>query len=258
MRRHRIVLLILFSLCCVSLLLNFFLFSRAKQYYLELNRGRLDPLGFESHPIPESAGAVSFDGITVAFVGDSRAAAWSAPSMPADFRFTNDGVDAQTSAQVRYRFEQDGGRLRPDAVILQVGINDLKTIPLFPDQEAAIVERTKNNISEIVARARELDMTVILTTVFPAGEISLGRQLFWSPQVDAAIEDVNVYIRSLEAPGILVFDAYELLIGRPDRYDLYVDELHLNSAGYEVLNKHLVSVLTDLSFSSHEATTPSP
>lgn len=39
---------------------------------------------------------------------------------------------AQTSAQVVWRFAEHIAPLQPDKIILQVGINDLKTIPLFP------------------------------------------------------------------------------------------------------------------------------
>lgn len=257
-RRHSIVWLILFALFLASLLVNSFLFSQAKRYYLDLNRERLDPLGLEAHPVTEIANDLGLEGITVVFLGDSRAAAWSPPSLPEVFRFVDAGIDAQTSAQVRYRFEHDIGRLRPDVVILQVGINDLKTIPLFPDQEEAIIQRTKDNIAEIVAQARELGTMVIVTTVFPASEVPIERQLFWSPRVNTAIEDVNTYISTLQAPGIVVFDAYELLFDRPDRRDLYIDELHLNSAGYVVLNQELASMLIDLSNGSPELAAPRP
>lgn len=246
MRRRHVFALIVLAIGLGLLLLNFFQFTCARQYYLDLNRERLDPLGLESHPAAEAEGDAGYDGLTVVFLGDSRAAAWSPPTMPEAFRFVNRGIDAQTSSQVRYRFQYDVALLKPDVVILQIGINDLKTIPLFPDQEEAILARTKGNISEIVAQARELGATVILTTVFPVGEIPLERRPFWSPRVNFAVDEVNAYISSLAAEDIVVFDAYGLLSGASSQRDLYIDELHINSTGYDLLNQELGPLLAAL------------
>ncbi|MCA9869901.1 MAG: SGNH/GDSL hydrolase family protein [Caldilineae bacterium] len=246
MRRYRVLVAILLGLVCVSVLLNVFLFNQTKKYYLDLNRERLDPLGLESHPLVELPGPGDSGEPTVVFLGDSRAAAWFPPSLPIGVRFINRGIDGQTSAQVRYRFDHDVGLIQPDVIVLQVGINDLKTIPLFPDQEDAIVERVKSNIAEIVAQARDMNAKVILTTVFPVGEIPLARRPFWSPKVNMAIDNVNAYIASLEGHDIVILDAYKVLSNETTTQDLYVDELHLNSAAYDLLNQEMGPLLVDV------------
>jgi lysophospholipase L1-like esterase len=45
------------------------------------------------------------------------------------FSFVNRGINTQTSAQVLGRFDKHVVPLHPNIVIVQVGINDLKTIP---------------------------------------------------------------------------------------------------------------------------------
>lgn len=52
--------------------------------------------------------------------------------------------------------------------------------------------------------------------------------------------------RSLEAQNVLVFDAYSILAGSKNVRGLYTDELHLNEAGYEVLNGELVRFLATI------------
>ena len=48
------------------------------------------------------------------------------PTNGSDFRFVTNGIGAQTSEYVVARFDVDIAPLKPDVVIVQVGINDLK------------------------------------------------------------------------------------------------------------------------------------
>jgi len=130
-----------------STLLNVYLFQVAHQYYLALNGTRLDPLGLLyptradiSTPITNTAPS------RVVFFGDSRAQQWPTPSRGKQFVFINRGIGAQTSVQVAARFEQDVVPLHPQIVLIQVGINDLKTIPLFPARQEQIIQHCKENI----------------------------------------------------------------------------------------------------------------
>ena len=114
----------------VSLAMNIILFSTAKSYYLQLNQNNLDPLGlqtFSSHSSLYSSPTNS--SATIVFFGDSRAAMWVKPDKINNVSFINRGIGNQTSTQVLGRFEQHILPLAPDILVLQVGINDLKTIP---------------------------------------------------------------------------------------------------------------------------------
>lgn len=83
--------------------------------------------------------------------------------------------------------------LQPDIVILQVGINDLKTLPLFPERQEEIIANCKTNIQQIVDKSLQADASVILTTIFPLGQLPIERRLFWSEEVALAIDDVNQF-----------------------------------------------------------------
>lgn len=242
----RLVFILSVSALMASVALNVILFIVARRYYLLVNQTTLDPLGLEYFTGNLNPADVSNDSTTkVVFFGDSRAEAWTFPSEIKGFSFVNRGVSGQSSTQVLGRFEKQVLPLRPQIIIVQVGINDLKTIPLFPDRQTTIIANCKANIQEIVKSSRSLGATVILTTIFPPGEIPLVRKPFWSSDVDRAIAEVNSYISSLQTPNVIIFDSYSLL-DQNQKNNYYKDTLHLNGKGYEILNKQLTKVLTKL------------
>ena len=135
--------------------------------------------------------------------------------------------------------------LEPDILIVQVCINDLKTIPLYPEQKEQIIGHCQQQIAEIVAEGKAQGATIILTTIFPVGKIPLNRQIFWSSEVNQAVLAVNHFIETLAGEQVIIFDAFALLVGDDgDIQPQYAqDELHLNGAGYARLNEELITIL---------------
>ncbi|WP_413164226.1 GDSL-type esterase/lipase family protein [Capilliphycus salinus ALCB114379] len=230
-----------------SITLNFLLFNVGKKYYLELNATRLDPLGWGKYPLDSNPPAKTNSKVRLIFFGDSRSASWPSPEVEG-FEFINRGIGSQTSIQTIQRFEQHITPLKPDVVLLQVGVNDLKTIPLFPWRKELTISDSKRNIQEIVEKSKALGAVVILTPIFPVGDIPLERQPFWSDEVGLAIEDVNTYINSLADENVIIFDALSVLVDEKGvvKREYQKDELHLNSEGYKVLNQEFVKFLNSL------------
>jgi lysophospholipase L1-like esterase len=228
-----------------SLAANWLLFIYVQEYYIELQMTRLDPLGWSY--FAEST-VTQEDGITAVFFGDSRAAQWPNPDGLADTHFVNRGIGAQTSAQIVARFDEHVRPLHPDILIIQMCINDLKTIPLFPHSSEQIVANCQQNIRQVVEQASAMDTTVILTTIFPVGEFPIERRLYWSPEIETAVAQVNTYIQTLAAENILILDAHTLLTDESGklRPEFATDELHLNETGYTHLNTTLTQTLNQL------------
>jgi lysophospholipase L1-like esterase len=251
MRSHNSTRLLLATIFLVAILLtslglNFYLFNRGRGYYLELNATRLDPLGLGHFSTnPDQRRLTDPDRATVVFFGDSRAASWPAPSNLAQFEFTNRGIGTQTSAQGLLRFDFHVKPLRPQIVVIQIGINDLKTLPLFPERKATIIADCQENLRQIVARSVDLGATVFLSTIFLVGLAPLERRIFWSNDVALAVREVNAYIRSLESADVVILDTYALLADNKGitRAAYRADLLHLNARGYELLNEELVRML---------------
>lgn len=249
MKSNRILVIIIGLLLALtlSMFLNFFLFNQGQQYYHQLNLTRLDPLGLSVYP-PQNDESTNSEKLRVVLFGDSRAYQWPEPASLEPFEFINRGIGAQTSTQVVERFDEHVVPLRPDIVLIQMGINDLKTLPLFPHLKSWIISNCKDNIKRSVQEARSQGATVIVTTIFPLGKLPLERSLFWSDDVGQAIEEVNQYIYSLEAERVIIFDTREVLADDKGlvQEEYSWDFLHLNEIGYEALNKKLVNILEEL------------
>ena len=226
-----------------SIALNILLFNQAKKYYLQVNETRLDPSGLNYYPVNLKKN-IDKDKIRVVFFGDSRADGWISPKID-EYQFINRGIHAQTSVQTVQRFKHHVRSLQPNIVIIQVGVNDLKTIALFPERRDSIVANCRANIKQIVDESNNLGATVILTTIFPVGEVPIQRQPFWSDDISKAVNEINAYINTLVEDKVIIFDAFSILANNQgmilQKYSK--DELHLNKQGYEILNKELVKVL---------------
>lgn len=239
----RLLLMIGGFLLFASIGLNIQLSKTLFGYYRQLNATRLAPLNLSQYPHHEMIDASQ---PTVLFLGDSRAAAWPFPADLPQFHFINRGIGAQTSAQVQLRYTVHVESLNPDILVLQVGINDLKTIPLFPEHKIGIIEASQQHITTIVDRAIDQDTTVILTTIFPVGEVPLARRFVWSPEVAEAVRTVNRYLHTLASEQIVIFDSYDLLVDESTgliKPEYAADELHLNQHGYDHLNEALTATL---------------
>ncbi|MFC1975182.1 SGNH/GDSL hydrolase family protein [Chloroflexota bacterium] len=244
-----IILALLSIALAASIVSNFITFNRGRQYYLQLNGTRLDPLGLSAYP-PEANQDLpaNSDQVRVVFFGDSRAYQWTFPSGLEQFQFINRGIGSQTSVQVVERFDEHVAPLQPQVIIVQVCINDLKTIPLFPDKKEAIVANCQANIEKITSASLDLGATVILTSIFPLGEIPLERRPFWSADVAEASKEVNAFMHALAADNVVIFDTTAILADERGivQKQYSQDFLHLSETGYEALNNELVDILVSL------------
>lgn len=166
-------------------------------------------------------------------IGDSITAYW-----PIDGKIiVNRGIGGQTSAQVMLRFQQDAVALKPQAVHILVGINDIagNAGPVSPDM-------VKDNIRAMVEMAQAHDIAVILGTVTPA------RGYPWKPRIDAGpwIDILNRWIaRYAREEDIVLADYHAALTGKDGkiREDLFRDSVHPNEAGYGAMIPVLLKAL---------------
>ncbi|NES67587.1 MAG: SGNH/GDSL hydrolase family protein [Okeania sp. SIO2D1] len=250
MNKNKLIIICLSIIILVSVGLNFLFFNRGRNYYLQLNSLQLNPLAIKFYPVDANPKETKNPNQkNIVFFGDSRARGWNSPKGFDDFNFINRGISGQTTAQVLGRLNQHLIPLSADIVIVQVGVNDLYRIPIFPENKETIISECKSNIKEIVRQSRQLVAIVILTTIFPIAEVPLERKLFWSPDiVVTGIEEVNDFIYSLENEDVIIFDTGDILVNQQGkvREEYSRDFLHLNRAGYKALNEKLIPILKRL------------
>lgn len=242
------LLIVISLLLLTSLIANLFLYKELKFVYLSWYETSLNPLSIPKYNHHQQEKTNEKQKIVV-FFGDSRSVSWSKPELEG-FQFINRGINGQTSAQVRLRFDAHVATLQPEIIIVQVGINDLRMLPQSPKTREDIVQNCQNNISNIIKQANKIGATVIVTTIFPLGNGSIPweKRLFWPKinQIQEEINQVNSYIKTLEDKAI-IFDAYSLLeLTTETKQKYYKDLLHLNGHGYLLLNQKLSETLRAL------------
>ena len=171
----------------------------------------------------------------IVFVGDSLTqnwkGAWMAESFPG-LKIANRGIGGDTSRGVLFRFKEDVIALKPKAIIINVGANDLSA---HGDPATA-----EGNIKEMIKIARDYksDVPIIVCTVPPRDKAD-------SPAKPGAYEDINTRILKIGKPGkdFEVLDLYAALAnkeGKPARAeDFSADKLHLAQPGYKVWGESL-------------------
>ncbi len=242
-----LISLVILSVLFISSLIIYYHFY--KKALLLLYAAKLDPIGLSYYPTARYEGEVNAQGRlkpSVMFYGDSRALSWTNPTLDS-YHFINRAIGGQTSVQIVSRFQQHIVPHRPDIIIVQMCVNDLKMVSLFANKKREIIENCKNNLQQFIQQADEIKAKVILTTIFPLGDISIAYKLLGTqeqPIIDA-IDEVNLYIKSLASEKTLIFDAYHFLKGEGRKIapEYSRDWLHLNDKGYEMLNRELMQYL---------------
>ncbi|HQX76784.1 MAG TPA: SGNH/GDSL hydrolase family protein, partial [Thermoflexales bacterium] len=215
----------------------------ARANYAEVNRLRGDPLELEIYSTeitPEEVNALQRP--LVMFYGDSRAADWKSPELKNAGSVVNRGIGGQTTDQCMLRMDFHLMPYKPDIVVLQVGVNDLKIIPLDKQKGEEVVGRVEENLQTMVNQLRASGAKVIVTTIFPAGDPPLFRAPVWSPEIHRAIKQVNEYILKMgDGDQVTIWDVYPLLSTPNDRLrpEMARDFLHLNKTGYDYLSEIL-------------------
>ena len=237
----------LFILLVCAIAINILLYKYAFKYYRTSNQIRLDPLGLQ-HVSPRIPSLSKNDTgkPVVLFYGDSRAAQWPFPNTD-NYRFINLGIAYQTTAQIyRRSFFQEKLLEKADIIVIQMGINDLKNIAIFPSRQEQIVQNCQNNIKLLTDKLGKMQKHVILSTIFPTGKPGFLRQFFWSEKVTSACKEVNSFIRSLAGNNITILDAFSSV--NIDHFNaVYAKNLlHLNLTGYKTVNLELLHILEDL------------
>jgi lysophospholipase L1-like esterase len=148
------------------------------------------------------------------------------------------------------RLDRDVISEKPDAVLIQAGINDIKTFGAHRAHEDVIYAGLKNicvdNITAIVNKLTGERIKVILLTILPAGKPSLMRIPVWSDSIYDLVNDVNKDLSRLENEYVNVVNCDALGTGGRIKPQYSKDALHLNEEGHRKLNETVKPALERL------------
>lgn len=168
------------------------------------------------------------------FMGDSITENWLLGD-PAlfDAANINRGIGGQTTPQMLLRFRADVIALRPRAVHIMAGTNDVAG-----NTGPATLQDVKNNLMSMVELARAQDIDVLLGSIPPAAAFD------WRPGLDPRpfITELNIWLREYATANDIVYIDYHTALVDANgalRSDYGNDGVHPNRVGYAVMRKVL-------------------
>ena len=174
----------------------------------------------------------------VVFIGDSITDVWQQPRFGGFFpgkRYADRGISAQTTPQMLLRFRADVVKLKPKAVVILAGTNDIagNTGPMTN-------EEIQDNLMSMAELAKAHKIKVVLSSILPTSNYhvnpTLGAQTALRPM--ERIRVLNDWMKKYAAAEGHVYldyvpamsDASGLL-----RTELSADDLHPNAQGYAIM-----------------------
>ena len=174
----------------------------------------------------------------VVFMGDSITAAWTQPRFGDFFSgkpYIGRGISGQTTPQMLVRFRPDVLDLKPAAVVILAGTNDIagNTGPML-DVEI------QGNIASMAELAKAHGIKVVLASILPTSEYHTapGAVPQTSARPLARIRAINTWIKGYAAAnGHTYLDYFSAMLDEKGmlREELSADDLHPNAKGYAVM-----------------------
>jgi lysophospholipase L1-like esterase len=174
----------------------------------------------------------------VVFMGDSITDMWPQPRFGEFFpgkNYVGRGISAQTTPQMLIRMRPDVVALKPKAVVILAGTNDIagNTGPMT-DQEI------EGNLASMAELATANNIKVIFTSVLPTSSYHVAPN--GVPQTTqrplARIQAINSWMKKYAAEHKQLYvDYYSAMIDAEGmlRTELSNDDLHPNKAGYDIM-----------------------
>lgn len=170
----------------------------------------------------------------VVFIGNSITQGWVGqhPDFFKSNNYVGRGISGQTSPQLLSRFRQDVINLKPTAVVINIGTNDIaeNTGPYDP-------AFTLGNIMSMAELAQANGIKVILSSVLPVGEYPWRKEI---KDVPDKIDALNAGIRAYAKKNKFTYIDYYAMMHDENRAlisSYSKDGVHPTAEGYEVMEK---------------------
>ena len=174
----------------------------------------------------------------VVFMGDSITDNWQQPQFGGFFPgrdYLDRGISGQTTPQMLVRFRADALDLKPAAVVILAGTNDIagNTGPMTDDE-------IEGNLASMAELARAHGLKVVLASITPTSAYHTSARGI--PQTTqrplARIKEINDWIKRYASEyGDVYLDYFSAMVDDKGqmRADFTLDDLHPTAAGYAIM-----------------------
>lgn len=167
----------------------------------------------------------------IVFMGNSITEGWLniRPEFFANKPYVNRGISAQTTPQMLLRFRQDVINLKPSAVVILAGINDIAE-----NTGPSTIQMIVDNIISMAELAKANDIKVILCSVLPAYDFS------WKKGLEPAekVIKLNAQLKTYATQNNLIYVDYFTPMATTSnglKEELGSDGIHPNISGYLIM-----------------------
>ena len=169
----------------------------------------------------------------VVFFGDSITDGWKLEESFPGKGYVNRGIGGQTTSQMLVRFRQDVVNLKPRAVVILAGTNDIAG-----NSGPIANEDIEANYASLAELARTHDIHVIFSSVLPVHNYTERSKDFFAQRPMDRILALNQWLKAYcEKNKIIYLDYFSSLVDDKGllKADLADDGLHPNKAGYAIM-----------------------
>lgn len=175
----------------------------------------------------------------VVYMGDSITDFWvnNDSTFFKSNNYIDRGISGQTTGQMLVRFRQDVINLKPAAVVILAGINDIAENN-GPEKMSDIF----GNIVSMAELARVNKIKVVISSVLPAAAFP------WRPTIDPKekVKELNSLLKDYAAKNNIVYLDYFTPMANADRGlspELAKDGIHPTLAGYKIMEPLAVKAI---------------
>lgn len=167
----------------------------------------------------------------VIFLGSSIFERWTnlMPEFFENKNYINRGISGQISPQLLIRFRQDVIDLKPKAVIILAGSNDIAGSTGHVTNETIM-----NNIKSMVELAKRNHIKAILCDYLPVFDYPWRKGIEPASKIIALNKQIELYAKTKH---LIVLDYFTPLVDEKNgqKAELTLDGVHPNAAGYHIM-----------------------